>query len=172
MKWEQEDIVEYLINDYILHYRHYHHHQDNDNEVDANWETAVCDYIFDLLQKITGATPTDVADIIDDKMEGCFLFNPQDNPYTYGLQVGTKVCICQDILYSDYDSFCSTFDEDEVNYLLENVVEVSGDNVYIPKGTHMIFKGVEPGGSGWPTFTIHDFEFDFAGDPIKIKIVK
>lgn len=172
MKWEQEDIVEYLINDYILHYKNYHHHQDNDNEVDATYESAKCDYIFDLLKTITGGTPTDVADMIDDKMEGCLLFNPLDNPYTYGLRVGTKVCVCQDILYSDYNSFCSMFDEDDLNFLLQEAVEVAGDNVYIPKGTYMIFKGRGEDAGGWPVFELKGFDLDFGGDPIKIKVVK
>lgn len=170
MKWEYEDIIESLQNDYVLHYKNRQHYLENDNEVDADWEGAVCDYIFDKLKEITGGTPTDVADRLQDLIDGVFEFDPQSEP-PYPLTIGKKYCLESDILYSDYNSFACMFDEDDLNYLLEEVVEVSGDNVYIPKGTHMIYKGCERGGSGWPTFVIHDFEFDFSGDPIKLRKV-
>ena len=167
MKWEFEDIVESLQNDYVIHYNNRQHYLENDNEVDADWEGAVCDYIFDKLREITGGAPTDVADALEDKIEGIFEFDPQQIPCL--LTVGKKYCLKSDILYSDYDSFAASYDGDDLDYLLNEVVEVSGDDVYIPKGTHMIYKGRES--NGWPTFEIHGEEFDFAGYPFKLKKV-
>lgn len=168
MKWEQEDIVEYLINNYVLHWKNYKHYQANDDEDDARYESAKLDYIFDLLHTITGGSPTDIADMIDPYLEeGMIEFNPQTSVNT--LEVGTKVCVMHDIPYADYDSFCSMFDDDDLDELLNEVIDVGSDMVYIPKGTYMTYKGCNI--NGWPTFEVHGFEFDFAGDPFKIKII-
>lgn len=170
MKWSYEDIVEKLENDYVTHWHNYHYYGRNDNEVDMNWESAVCDYLFDLLKCITGASPTELADILEDKIEGVFLFDPQAS--CQQIIDGQKVCLMQDVYYTDYDSFRCMFEEEELDDLLQNVVYVDGDNdVYLMKGTHMTYKGIERGAGGFPTFDVHGYEFDFAGNPFKIKKV-
>ena len=177
MKWEKEDIVEYLINDYCTHFNKYHHFQDNDDEVDANWESAVCDYIFDLLQKITEGSPTDVADMIDNVLEGVFEFDPQSDPALLKPYVGRSFYAAQDIYYCSYSDLLSTYDEDDATFLLQEVFGVdqfeNEDRVYIPKGTKMtLISTGQNDASGWPVFEIHGFEFDFAGDAFKLKPCK
>lgn len=169
MKWEKEDIVEYLIQDYCTHFKNYHHFQENDNEVDANWESAVCDYIFDLLQKITDGSPTDVADMIDNVLEGVIVFDPQDNPDLLKKYIGQSFYAAEDIYYSAYRDLYNSFDEVDINYLMDEVLEmnVHDDTVYIPKGTKMTYRGDDA--NGWPVFDIHGFDFDFAGDAFKLK---
>lgn len=171
MKWEQEDIIEFLIDSYCSHYNHYHHFQRNDDEVDMAYESAICDYIFETLQTITGGTPGDVADMIDEVLEGIFLFDPQAKQTEWPILPNTVVYTAQDICYSDLDSFKASLDEEDFNWLAEEVFEIDYNNklVWIPKGTKMTFKGVDNTCSGWPTFEIHGEDFDFAGDPFKLK---
>ena len=174
MKWEYEDIIESLQNDYVLHYKNRQHYLENDNEVDADWEGAVCDYIFDKLQEITGGTPTDVADVLQDMIDGVFVFNPQDHIELLKQYIGKSFYAAQDIYYCSYFDLLGSYDEEDVSIMLEEIFSVSHidneDMVYIPKGTKMTLISVgDPKASGWPTFEIHGEEFDFAGDPFKLK---
>ena len=164
MKWEEEDIIESLRNDYVLHYKNRQHYLANDNEFDANWEGAVCDYIFDKLKEITGGSDTDVADKLDEKIEGVIEFDPNDIPR---ITVGSKWYAAQDILYCPIDDlfFDLKGDEDWLE------IDSKGD-VYIVKGTLMIYRGIQSGAADWPIFEIDGEEFDFAGDPFKIKPAK
>lgn len=174
--WTTEDIIDKLIRDYCTHWHNYHHYQQNDNEVDANWESATLDYIFQLLQDVTEEGPTQVADRIDFVLEECFIFDPQDKLENLKqlLPVGTKVCVVKDIPYSDYDSFVSTEGEEIAKDLLSEdgifCLDISTGDVYIPRGTYMTYKGIDK--SGWPTFEIRGEEFDFAGTPFVLKKVE
>lgn len=172
MKWEEEDIVEYLINDYCLHFNKYHQYLSNDNEVDSSYESAQLDYIFDLLQTITGGSPTDVADKIDERLEGVFEFDPQADPELLKPYIGKSFYAAQDISYFSVNDLYGTYDEDDINILLEEVLDVDpyNDIVSIVKGTKMTYIGNDD--NGWPVFDIHGFEFDFAGEPFKLKPVK
>ena len=40
MKWEEDDIIEFLQNDYVRHFKNKQDFEKNDNEVDANYEDA------------------------------------------------------------------------------------------------------------------------------------
>lgn len=172
MMWTKEDITQKLINDYCRHWNRREVFLKNDNQVDADWEMAVLDYIFDTLKDITGEPPSIVADMIDEYLEGIFTFNPAETAYPE-LKIGATYCLCSDVLYSDYPSFVSMFgDDDEAQDGINEYFEIRDDEVWIPKGTYMIYKGCEKDCSGWPTFEIHGEEFDFAGDPFKLKLVK
>ncbi len=164
MKWEEEDIIESLIDDYCKHQKNYEIYSQLDNEVDANWESAICDYIFTKLQAITDATPTELADRLQDRMDGVIEFDPECPPK---IEVGSKWYTAQDILYCDKDDLY--FDIEEDMHWLE--VDSKGD-VYIVKGTLMVYMGVMDDAGGWPCFMIHNEEMDFAGDPFKIKPAK
>lgn len=175
--WNQQEFVDYLINDYCLHHKKYHHYQDNDNEVDMNYESGILDYIFDLIKTITGGTPTSVADMIDDKLEGVFSFDPNMDPSYLKAYVGKSFFAAQDIGYCSYSDLLSTYDEDDSAEILSNVMSVehrdNTDYCYIPKGTKMtLISEGQKDGSGWPIFEIHGYEFDFAGAPFKLKPVK
>lgn len=177
MKWEQEDIVEYLVDSYCLHWKKYHEYQRNDNDVDSSYESAQLDYIFDLLKTITGGSPTDVADMIDEQLEGIITFDPQDNPELLKPYLGKSFYAAQDIYYCSYSDLLSTYDEDDATFLLQEVFGVdqfeNEDRVYIPKGTKMtLISTGQNDASGWPVFEIHGFEFDFAGDAFKLKSMK
>lgn len=164
MKWEEEDIIESLQNDYVLHYKNHQHYLSNDNQVDADWEGAVCDYIFDKLKEITGGSDTDVADKLDEKIEGIIEFDPNDIP---PITVGSKWYAAQDICYCHKDDLYFDIEGDE------DWLEIGDDGfVYIDKGTLMVYKGIQPGAGGWPEFEVHGEDFEFAGDPFKIKPAK
>ena len=169
MRWDHDDIVEHLLNDYCIHYNKRDKYLKNDNEVDADYEGAQCDYIFDLLVTITEGSPTDVADRIDDRLEGVFEFDPE-MPVA---SINKDYYSAQDILYSDYESFRSMFSDEDADFLLKEVMYVDGDyDVYIPKGTRMTYKGPGKDAGGWPIFDIHGFELDFGGAPFKLKGVE
>lgn len=172
MKWEKEDIVEYLINSYCLHYNKYHDYQKNDNQVDADYESAQLDYIFDLIKTITGGSPTDVADMIDEKLEGIILFDPQDNPELLKKYIGQSFFAAQDIVYCSINDLNGMYDEEDLNILAEEVLDINSytDEVSIVKGTKMTY--IANNDNGWPIFEIHGFEFDFAGDAFKLKPIK
>lgn len=171
MKWEQEDIVEYLVNDYCRHFKNREKYLRNDNQVDADWEAAVTDYIFSLLKTITQGSDNDVVTMLDEKLEGVFVFDPQDNPKFYKVEVNKDYFAAQDIYYCSINDLEGTFDEEDIDILAEEVLDINPylGEVYIPKGTRMTYLGSDPTASGWPTFSIHGFEFDFAGDPFKLK---
>ena len=177
MEWNLDEIITYLKNNYVTHYNLYHKYLTDGNEPDTNWESAVCDYIFDLLLTLTGKAPTEVADMIDDVIDKVFIFDPGDNPKNYKVEIGKDYFAWQDIYYSDYKSFLynlgldEEIDKDEIDDMFENIFGYNEalDEVYIPKGTRMTYKGVECDRSGRPTFYIHGEELDFAGDPFKLK---
>ena len=172
MKWEQEDIVEYLVNDYCRHFENREKYLKNDNQVDADWEAAVTDYIFSLLKTITQGSDNDVATMLDEKLEGVFVFDPQDNPKFYKVKVNKDYFAAQDIYYCSIEDLYGSFTEEEIDFLNEDeILDINSysNEVYIPKGTRMTYLGSDPTASGWPTFSIHGFEFDFAGDPFKLK---
>ncbi len=97
-------------------------------------------------------------------MDGVIEFDPECPPK---IEVGSKWYTAQDILYCDKDDLY--FDIEEDMHWLE--VDSKGD-VYIVKGTLMVYMGVMDDAGGWPCFMIHNEEMDFAGDPFKIKPAK
>ena len=172
MKWEKEDIVEYLVDSYCLHWEKYHKYQRNDNDVDSSYESAQLDYIFNLLQTITGGSPTDVADMIDEQLEGIITFDPQDNPELLKHYLGKSFYAAQDIYYCSIRDLEGLFDEEYIDILAEEVFDINSytNEVSIVKGTKMtLISAGADSPSGWPTFEVHGFEFDFAGDPFKLK---
>lgn len=169
MNWDKDDIIEYLTDEYCRHWNKRQDYLVNDNQVESEYELIICEYIFNLLKTITGGSPNDVADHLNDKLEGIFEFDPR---IPYGIREGKKVCLCSDVLYCDYPSFVSMFGEDTAQELLDDLFILENDEVYIPRGTYMTYKGCDPTASGWPTFEIYGEEFDFAGDPFKVKYVK
>ena len=75
MDWDQTNLIEYLVQDYIRHLKNYHLYLDENNEVDANWESAVCDYIFDFLKTVTGWGVIELADALQDAIDREALLN-------------------------------------------------------------------------------------------------
>lgn len=171
--WDKDEIIQSLRNDYISHWRRKEHFERNDNDVDREYEIAVCDYIINKLATIEEKTLNEVAEEIDDILEGVFLFDPQDNPKYYPIKQGDKVCVVKDIYYNDYKSFVANEGEETAAELLDEdgifVLDEYRDEVYIPAGTYMTYKGEDD--NGWPTFEIHGEPFDFCGEAFKLKKV-
>lgn len=171
-KWTVDEVIKYLKDDYCRHYRNREKFLVNDNEVDADYESAQCDYIINLLKTLTEKSLNDIAEDLDELLEGVFIFDPQERVELLRQYEGKSFYAAQDILYCFSNDLSGLFDEDDIDYLLKEVLSINEytGEVYIPKGTKMTLISV--GGdtpSGWPTFEIHGEEFDFAGDAFKLK---
>ena len=172
MNYDINDVKELLENMYVIKTRNLEHYERNDDEVDRDYTIAQMDLIVELLKEITGATQEEIYENLGDKIEGVFWFDPQTNDPEV-LKAGTKVCVMRPIDYCSQEDFVCIFGEETAKELLEEYLYLDPDgDVYIPAGTHMTYKGCDPNYNGWPVFDIHGEEFDFAGDALKLKLVK
>ena len=174
-----DEVKAYLFNEFELAKKNREHYLANDDEVDADYEAAKMDTLWDALAFVHEVSTHEMEEVYNQHKNPVYDFDPQSKYNEFPIIVGQIVELTEDVLYSPLTDAILNFDKTKEELIEEGfkvVPDGKDNNLYIPKGTVMTFTECDAVHGGWPTFKLRmkykDYEVDFAGEPFKIKIVK
>lgn len=169
-----DEVKAYLVNEYEAAKKRKEHYDKNDDQVDSDWEAGHMEALWSALAFVYEVSVVEMEKVYEEILHPVVEFDPGESPYKWPIVPGNKVELQTDIYYNDVEDWMLDNECGKEAILAEGFL-IKDDEVVIPKGTIMTFKGAERDASGWPTFIIrgkvNDYELDFAGDPFKIKLI-
>ena len=135
-----DEVKAYLFNEYEFAKKNREHYLANDNEVDADYETAKMDTLWEALAFVHEVSTHEMEEVYDKHKNPVYDFDPQSNKFP--IVLGQTVELAEDVLYSPLADAILNFDKTRDELIQEGfkvIPDGKTHDLYIPKGIVMTF---------------------------------